>query len=144
MRQNGPVNFNSTNKTGSGGKPAACFLKFNGAQSIALAAFSTPITAFTATIAARSATGAATPPGRTFFPRTGDIYRNRTTLKVFIVKLVDSLLSLFRRGKLHEGKSTRFARDLVHHQVDGGECSNLCKMILKIILPGLVGEVPNE
>jgi hypothetical protein len=119
-------------------------LKINGAKSIAFATFSTAITAFTATIATRSATGATTPPGGTFFPGTGDIYRNRTTLEVFIVKLIDSLLSLFRRGKLHEGKSTRFARDLVHHQVDGGDCSNLCKMILKIILSGLVGEVPNE
>ena len=45
---------------------------------------------------------------------------------------------------LHEGKSPRFAREFVHHQVDGTSCSASAKKFLQIFLRRVVREIADE
>lgn len=114
---------------------SAFFFKFN-----ALVA----LTTFAAAVATLTAAITTAPARRTFLTGTSNIHRDRTTLEILVVKLVNGLLSILRRGEFHKRKAPGFASDLVHHQIDGGHCANLRKMVLKIILSRLIGEVSDE
>jgi hypothetical protein len=65
-----------------------------------------------------TATGEAIVAGRTFFPWTGDVHGDLTTLKILVMKLVNGFLGLFSRGVLYKGKTAGTSGHFVEHKVD--------------------------
>jgi hypothetical protein len=78
------------------------------------------------------------------FPRSGDVHRQRSAFKLFVVKLFHGLAGFFRRGEFNEREAAGLARHFVLHQVYRRHDARLGEILLEIILHGLVGQVAHE
>jgi hypothetical protein len=104
-----------------------------------LAAFATflPITA-------APSSAIATANGRTLFAGTRDIDRELAALKLFVVEHLHRFAGFSRGRKLNKGKPARFAREFIHHQINGADDSGFGKKILEVLFRRLVGKITNE
>ena len=115
-------------------------VKHGGMKPIAERLTTVTITTATATAAAIAATATR----RALFARTRFVDRQRTALKIFLVKHFDGFVGIFLRSHLNKGKAARTACHAILHDVDRHHGPGLGKMILEIIFGGVVGEVPNK
>ena len=104
----------------------------------------TTATATTATTAFTAAAIAATATRRALFARTRFVDRQRTALKIFLVKHFDGFVGIFLRSHLNEGKAARTACHAILHDIDRHHGPGLGEMILQIVFGGAVSEVPNK
>lgn len=113
-------------------------LKFDG-QSTASAITAASAAAISTVPAAVSA-----PAALSFFARTCFIHRQRTALKVFLVKHCDGLGGFILGTHFHKSEAAGTARSSVLHDIGGNHHSGCRKMILQIILGGIEGKISNK
>jgi hypothetical protein len=94
--------------------------------------------------ASRGARAAETLPRRTFLARTRFIDRERTALKIFLVKHGNRLLSVSRRSHLNKRKAAGTACRSVLHDAHRNYSASLGKEVLQIIFGRGVSEVSHK
>lgn len=57
---------------------------------------------------------------------------------------LDGFAGLFGRGHFHEGEAPGFAREFIHHHIDGTDNTGRGEVLLKVAVCGLIGEVSYE
>src|SRR5205823_264786 len=84
---------------------------------------------------------AAAPARRAVFPRAGNIYRQRASLKILVVKLLDGLIGFVGRRVFNKCETARFARHFVKHHIDRGHGACRGKVTLQVALHRLIWKV---
>jgi hypothetical protein len=112
----------------------------------AITAIATATTTTAAEITARTTTATATaaPTAGTFFPRTGDIYRQGATIEIFAVQSFDRLLRFLGTAHGDEGETAGAARHAIHHDVGLHHGAAGGKRVLEIVFSGFEGKISHK
>src|SRR6185295_17044595 len=80
-----------------------------------------------------TATAATTAATAAFFPRSGHIHREISSLKFLSVKHLNGFVCFFVRAHFDEAKSSSFTRHSILHHINGNHSSRLRKEFLKLV-----------